>query len=158
MDSVRASHLRKPLVVIVSENVKRRVKKLGGQIKFAERAGVSQSTVSRVTNIGQDVTLGLLESLAKGCDCEPYQLLIDSERMRQAFEVVERFLPPQSPAPEATAPKELPASRVGKGAGEKAVDETALRPEGKQEHLPTARVEKVPGRRKGPGRVRGKRQ
>lgn len=106
--------LKKRLIQIVKDNVKRRVDAVG-QKPFAKRAGVGQSTVSRVLNGRQDITTGRLEMLARGAGCQPFELLIDGEEMRR--EIVERFLLPIEPTPAAAAPQQVPEARQGNEGG-----------------------------------------
>lgn len=155
MDNARGGNGKKSLRQIVADIIQPFADK-EGQVPFAKRARVGQATISRVLKLEQNISLEILQGLAKATYRQPYEMLIDDEQIRR--DVVERYLQPNSPAPEATAPVPMPDSRKGKGEGEQAVEVAALRPKGKKERPATARAEKIPGRRQGTRRVRTKRQ
>jgi DNA-binding Xre family transcriptional regulator len=51
------------------------------QQKLAQRAGVAQSHISRLLK-GENVTLDVLEKVARALKVEPFELIIDNDRAR----------------------------------------------------------------------------
>ncbi len=58
---------------------------IGEQQKLEDRSGLSQSTVSRILNCHGSATLDSIEALARACNCEPWELLADTEETRAAY-------------------------------------------------------------------------
>lgn len=77
---------------IVAKNVSARMKAgpLKTQKLLSERAGISQSHVSRIENGASGITIDRLELVAGALGCEPYELLLDDEQARRAL--IERLM------------------------------------------------------------------
>lgn len=73
------------LRVVLARNVEARQKLLGlTQEAMEARAGLGQSTVSRILTLGGSATLRSLAALAKALDCQPWELLVDDDATREA--------------------------------------------------------------------------
>jgi hypothetical protein len=81
------------LKAILARNVRRHMESnplIRRQEMLEEKSGMGQSTVSRVLNCGGAATLDTLEALARAIGCQPWELLVDDDQMRE--EIVSRFI------------------------------------------------------------------
>ena len=70
---------------VLARNVAKRTELLGlTQEAVEERAGMGQSTVSRILGKGGSATLKSLAALARALECQPWELLVDDEATREA--------------------------------------------------------------------------
>ena len=70
---------------VLARNVAKRTELLGlTQEAVEERAGMGQSTVSRILTKGGSATLRSLAALARALECQPWELLVDNEATREA--------------------------------------------------------------------------
>jgi plasmid maintenance system antidote protein VapI len=63
---------------------------LDTQPKLAAKSHVSQSHISRLLDQESGVSIDVVERLAAAFDCQPWELLVDNDAMRD--EVVRRFV------------------------------------------------------------------
>lgn len=69
----------------MARNVKSRMAAAGlTQEQIEERAGLGQSTVSRVLLSGGAATLATIAALARALGCQPWELLVDDDATREA--------------------------------------------------------------------------
>lgn len=81
------------LRAVLARNVRRRMAEtpsIRRQEMLEEKSGLGQSTVSRVLNCGGAATLDTLEALARAIGCQPWELLVDDDQLRE--EIVSRFI------------------------------------------------------------------
>jgi transcriptional regulator with XRE-family HTH domain len=57
---------------------------IGNQPLLSARSGVDQGYISRVLRQEAAITIEVLEKLAKGARCQPWELLVDDEATREA--------------------------------------------------------------------------
>jgi transcriptional regulator with XRE-family HTH domain len=82
-DNVRVAE--EQLREVLARNVAARMAKLDlTQEALERRAGLGQSTVSRVLTKGGSATLKSLAALAKALECQAWELLVDDEATREA--------------------------------------------------------------------------
>jgi DNA-binding Xre family transcriptional regulator len=81
------------LRAILAKNVRKRMEQdpsIRRQEMLEEKSGLGQSTVSRVLNCGGAATLDTLQALARAVGCQPWELLVDDDQVRE--DIVNRFL------------------------------------------------------------------
>lgn len=57
---------------------------ISNQPLLSARSGVDQGYISRVLRQEAAVSIEVLEKLARGCRCQPWELLVDEEATREA--------------------------------------------------------------------------
>lgn len=78
---------------VLARNVRRYMDKdssISRQELLEAKSGLGQSTISRVLNAGGAATLDTVEALARAIGCEPWELLIDDDSVRES--IVKRYL------------------------------------------------------------------
>lgn len=71
----------------LAANVRKRMEadaNLNSQPKLAAKAGIGKSTVGYVLAGENDATVGTIAALARAFSCEPWELLVEDERAREA--------------------------------------------------------------------------
>jgi hypothetical protein len=83
-----AMHKKKTIREVLAGNVKARMARdtaIGTQPLLATRSGVDQGHLSRVLSQKASCTIDFLQSLAHGCRCQAWELLVDDEQTRDDY-------------------------------------------------------------------------
>lgn len=81
-------HNKKDLRGVLADNIRARMARdpaISTQPLLAARSGVDQGHLSRVLNGKASCTIDFLQSLAHGCRCQAWELLVDSEQTREDY-------------------------------------------------------------------------
>lgn len=94
-------HKQRGIRQVLADNLRARMaadESIGDQPKLAARSGVDQSYISKLLKHKSGASVDALEKLARGCRCQPWELLVDEEAIRE--EAIRAYLARGNPGPQ----------------------------------------------------------